>query len=831
MQSSPSQAGDFSWGDFASKGFSDEFDSDSFSLFSEVGRPSIDEEASLARSPQKLKKPYPYASLASRHMQFERRYYAERDEQANTPVVAAVKEIKIVQIDPIFAEVYLDSLENPAITSKWPVFALAELKGTKLPYKAIVVEVENVRPITQAVLPSCSTVSVPLSPSMGAKTAAKQRRGLFSIGGRKKRMSIHDSGREAQDSSDRAEKARFDEFGKRIAVKSESFNSQQQAQAHGSRSPRPFSLVKGIRESKSASPAADRESKVMPTTEAKTPVRSSPKPDTIAEVNETIEERSTPSPSISKSSSGRKLSRKPVPLVPGDEEAALDEVAEATNALDQASPAKGQAEMVSHAHAETSLDEVQIQHLEDASPQVPLEDSAFLAETADQATTIKTGEKGDDDNLESLKVGCLPIVIIPDAYNDGTELKPQNSKSDLRKEATVHAIPDEVVTQGDARAISTGVPEQPDLDEAPVKCEPSEGDSETLPAVAKGAVTIEEVEEVPGTSLPAQSPDVAEEPPDSDVVSKVDQEESEAKVERATEQLTHFRKADAVVDAEPEEENDAKSSTTEPPESTPKRFGSTLNRVSPSLKERFGSSSKPSSAQGEDKVMPKSSKTHPPPSPSRRAALLSGAKKMLTRRKSTPSDLDSITASKSIEHPSVPPIAMVPVVPKNSSAAEAQRGVEEPVKVSQTSAAEVVETTELPESEAERTILPPENNVSELVEKPLPSSQTAKSEEMSCTRPSAAQADAPRIAIDEHGLSEVTAQAVPQSVGDQECMQPTGIDSQVFREEHENLSTETASVEVEEESLEDGVPTLVHNPAESTKGLEPKHDSEARKFF
>lgn len=69
-------------------------------------------------------------------------------------------------------------------------------------------------------------------------------------------------------------------------------------------------------------------------------------------------------------------------------------------------------------------------------------------------------------------------------------------------------------------------------------------------------------------------------------------------------------------------------------QTTPKRFGSTLNRVSPSLKERFGLDSKSQRATPEHDS-PKD-KAQAPPSPSRRAALLSGAKKMLTRKKSSP---------------------------------------------------------------------------------------------------------------------------------------------------------------------------------------------------
>ena len=306
MQTSASQPFDISWGDFETKGFCDDFDSDGFSLFSEVGRPSMDEEVVVPR-PLKLKKPYPYASLASRHMPFERRYHPERDESSDSPANTTIKGIKIVKTDPIFAEVYLDSLEDAGITSKWPVFAVAELKASHDPYKAVIVEVETSAARADVLPPSVSTASIPLTKSK-SKPAPKSKRGLFSLGSRKKRMTVHEPESGEANDVKHAGKTIFDEFGKRIAVR-----------------------PKDITTTTSPPHGDELERKVS----SKYAVKTRPKPDPIAEVEEPLEERTTPSPSNSAALAARKLSRKAAPLVEDEDVLLAEVITEAGQAVPQ----------------------------------------------------------------------------------------------------------------------------------------------------------------------------------------------------------------------------------------------------------------------------------------------------------------------------------------------------------------------------------------------------------------------------------------------------------------------------------------------------------------
>lgn len=826
MQSSPSQAGDFCWGDFASKGFSDEFDSDTFSLFSDVGRPSMDEEASIARGPQKLKKPYPYASLASRHMQFERCYYAERDEQSNAPVVATIKEMKMVQVDPIFLEVYLDSLESPTVTSKWPVFAVAELKSTYLPCNAVVVEVENAKPTMEPQLPLFSTVAIPSSPSENDKSVAKQKRGLFSLGSRKKRPPIQETDKEPPESSDRAEKARFDEFGKRISVKSAAPSRPTQGHSQTSRSPRPFSTASTSREKRRTSTTTDSGPDSIQISEFKAPIRSSPKPDTIAEVEETPEDRSTPSPSGSKSSTGRKLSRKPVPLM-ADEEAALSaEVTEAADTARECNIAEVPDIIVAVPQADSSLDAVPIPPPSDYSSPVLSRHTASDDEVVAQVKDSQNNQQSTGDPHSITGNASVPVVIISHEEDDEPSSRLQEAESNALEGHTQDAHPAEPVPNVDDSAVAADT-------------KPGDNDQEIIasePFVDGQKITSESIDEenrmesLPASAAPArQNADEAE--IQDSVVSETEPEEVEAKPAEDIAEPVPSVDADTIDDIK-RGDTDMNASGIEQSASTPKRFGSTLNRVSPSLKERFGSSNKTQTTPEQAGMDSSGLKAQPPPSPSRRAALLSGAKKMLTRRKSAPLHSDSVVTNKEVEHPPLPRVVDIPIL-ATDALAETQTAAQDPNNASEASIASSSSTIE-PE-EGGLTSAAPQSNTVKHGDVLLPSVGPAESEETPDGFPSATETDSHHQDGGSDGLKHATTDTKHVEVADLTSLQSDDatsiehaiVDSQSLDENRGHSSTEPTAERLESDSSENPVPEVRADLAETEDIRHTPEDSES----
>ena len=132
-----------SWGRFAYHGFSEPADSDSFSLIQDYSRPSKESESRSEVSHRPKKRKYgSYAnSKRSRQIPISTTTEADYDTKDGEASLRQLKQVKGIQIDPVFAELYLDALEDPKITGTWPTFAIAEMNGASVPpYKGILIE-------------------------------------------------------------------------------------------------------------------------------------------------------------------------------------------------------------------------------------------------------------------------------------------------------------------------------------------------------------------------------------------------------------------------------------------------------------------------------------------------------------------------------------------------------------------------------------------------------------------------------------------------------------------------------------------------------------------
>lgn len=97
-----------------------------------------------SRSPAKLKKPRSsrrrrrHSSASSEGLN-ETASPDEREEDLHPPKADLIS-VTATLLDPVFADAYLDSLDEPDLTSKWPMFVVAEIKGSIPPYRGIIVE-------------------------------------------------------------------------------------------------------------------------------------------------------------------------------------------------------------------------------------------------------------------------------------------------------------------------------------------------------------------------------------------------------------------------------------------------------------------------------------------------------------------------------------------------------------------------------------------------------------------------------------------------------------------------------------------------------------------
>lgn len=658
MPTSDTQPFDISWGDFETKGFSDDFDSDTFSLFSEVGRPSVDEEPSAPR-PQKLKKPYPYASLASRHLQFGRRYHPDQSDNSDIPALSEIRDIKIVKIDPVFIEVYLDSLDDPAITSNWPIYAVAELKEIDSSHRAVIVEVESTkRPKPAEVPSSSSTTSIPQSSSM--KVNSKTKRGIFSLGSRKKRLSAWEPETQQGEGPIHTDKALFNEFGKRVAVE-----SVPQAQSTASTRPSKAASTMPLAQNKrhSISTIVKTSPLTPPRRYQDVPAgKTVAKHATIAE--ETPEERSTPSPSESTHSSGRKLSRKPVPQVDNEADVVVDIVTEAQHpeapALEITSAPLDELEMLS----ETSTAE--------------LKPKPVSNEPASHSSEAEITESQGSD-VTQLPVPTV-VVSNEDDHEGGAE------DTDAGKERANPILPEHhgsITSEDRARTVyepeTAGATEAAGDDSQEYETAPSAATDSNVhlklgteevdaPAIRDETLIVDEA---PQSQAAADDTDL--EPLAADI-SQDSHTQTTAKAQQDVEHVVPADSTTLVSQAAHEPSREDRASADSAVESTPKRFGSTLNRVSPSLKERFGSGAKAQSGPENDVIVEKAEKSRQPPSsPSRRAALLSGARKMLSRKKSGPSELTGPAPVPSSKQPPLPHQGMQ-LVSNDSSTSGPQLG-------------------------------------------------------------------------------------------------------------------------------------------------------------
>ena len=190
-----------SWGDFESRGFSETADAEVFSLLTDFATASSD--APGQRVPRKLKKANPALMLLG--SSGERLYLGgvPGSHSAQNKAKAHLVSIRTTQLDPPFADLYLDSLEDPLVSAKWPTFVVAELKAGVTSHRALIVEE---RPRELAALTSTlekadtEPVASPTSPTESVQStvarvagdfkAEKGKRGFFSMGKRRRASDI-----------------------------------------------------------------------------------------------------------------------------------------------------------------------------------------------------------------------------------------------------------------------------------------------------------------------------------------------------------------------------------------------------------------------------------------------------------------------------------------------------------------------------------------------------------------------------------------------------------------------------------------------------------------
>lgn len=765
MTASPSQPFDISWGDFEMKGFSDEFDSDTFSLFSEVGRPSMDENTTTSQQqrPQKLKKPYPYASLASKQLHSEAMYRGGLDIEHDEKLAAyEIKEIRKVKIDPIFSEMYLDSLEDPKTVTGWPNFMVAELKNSSSPYRAVVIElVKPDPPISEPeiVHPSTSMTSIHQVDTRSS-TKQKQRRSLFSLSSRKKRHSTVTGTKGKVASKAEGNLAHISELGVWTPGPPSQATSDTASDKHDAKRVRqegPSSLPMQIRSQ--TVPIIVKTSPLTPPRRCTNDVidRASPAAASPVEHAE-IDHRSSPSPSDSAASLGKKVSRKAVPEL-FDEDVFLAEVSKEAvspdnrqdvqqeglaSAIADATDHKSQQSETADAELVLPMEPIHTKgsgeaNLADASP-VLLTEAPVTSDVvyeATSATKVSLEERDDQPKRTDDKEDAVPrldkeafqglVSATPSEYTDnsytGTVQESRASMEPALKHEMV--IPTVVIEDADSKEESSlsgnnapnainiiGEPSdagsdvsishnvegtsneaiEPIIEVSQMVDTPLTADEQSYPSPPGLPSTIELREEVdyetetadfiePEDQKVDRGDNLAQAPPTEETLAADATKPAEEPKENAeeSESLTKLNcvsdigqspnSPEPVLDGSGEEsgiaqskaedaENQPKSAS-----STPKRFGSTLNRVSPSLKERFGSGKGQKSPE-HDKPGDKTPKPQEPPSPSRRAALLSGAKKMLSRKKSNPSGIGAVLP------PSPDPVPPVPEQTAGHASAE-----------------------------------------------------------------------------------------------------------------------------------------------------------------
>lgn len=793
MPSSPSQPIDLSWGDFESRGFSDDFDSDGFSLFSEVGRPSIDSEA-VSHRPQKLKKPYPYAALASRHLELGRRYRPDQGDEGDAASLAyEIKDLRATKVDPFFIELYLDSLEDPSVTSHWPTFVIADLKDIGSLYRAVIVELgqPEASKASETTAPAQASGLTDGRPEISQRPSKRQKTGFFSLGSRRKLLSTTRLDSHRQETTKPPATTSSGHPGLGI----NELGQLQQVTAADE-----FLLPDQSR--RQSVPTIVKTSPLTPPRRHSSLVRSaSSRPKPIPEHES--ERRTSPSPSQSSGSLGKKISRKPVPDIE-DENVVLSEVSdEAMQATLQTDNQDDQDQNQSP----TQEPQVQAEHAEPTA-QVGLTPSEKTSATVEEvaearqmdpegaSSPTQTDEmaaqgnkvadftpveihnltpavtvdnvlpgKGEDDKLDTTKKSSealpesedileAPVAVeaapgdfsddqVADKSLEATEsviatgishvadeesTRPRTPSSESQTDQV--DIPTVIIEDADAVddhradsiAVTANVPHAAILPELSSTEGSVSEESSHEESVNETGQTANEVDAEPQDLVKVQDttvPDVTEER--SNEPTKAVAEESED----AASHSDHGAKTDALPSAMQEHAQDdllkhpdasglpltndlsllasdptilsqeeqapaeasvaAADSPTHTPvavrsvveempvlssddevkqevqHSTPKRFGSTLNRVSPSLKERFGSGNKSQTTTPEKDVpKEKAVRAQAPPSPSRRAALLSGAMKMLTRKKSAPSGSLSVTRSSASDAPDTPDMPAIP---------------------------------------------------------------------------------------------------------------------------------------------------------------------------
>lgn len=770
MQSSPSRPIDFSWGDFETKGFTDDFDSDGFSLFSEVGRPSMDEEG-VPQRPSKLKKPYPYASLASRHLEFGRRYRpGQINEHDVSLVTSEIKDLRATKVDPVFIEMYLDSLEDPSITAHWPVFVVAELKDAGALYKAVIAEMTQPDPVKFA---SSSTVAIPRTlesssdqTQVSNRPGKRPKTGFFSLGSRKKQASsiFKDSKTNVTHSLPRGTSGEpglgINELGQWQA--NEPYNRPSPMSAEDlQRQASASSLPNQAR--RQSVPTIVKTSPLTPRHRHNSLIKSAPRPEPIPE--DVSEHRCTPSPTQSSGSLGKKVSRKPVPVIE-DETVVLAEVSQEAETAPQikgekeenaasllpnngprqsvagegasisgenqtpndllsageavsASPEPSTENHRSDHHQDQSQDNTLPVRLdgdslemaseeraklmdEDAPKELPT--SAAQEEAApanshlsidDQPIDIEAAIVTPEGLVEATVAGDtissrpatparadIPTVVIEDTdltsttdlvaaeHDPAAEEVVTTSNQDTVRETSTeqHTTSMETSPSFESDELPTADPQEISIpQERAVVPAGKEADPERHEVVEKDEGETVAVESDESVNAPAsgQENETREEPMMGDAL-VVHSSQKKEKLQEATAQAepTKLKQVDVPVfpsraDASsvnaPLQDQISDDDREEAQQTTPKRFGSTLNRVSPTLKERFGLDSKSQSATPE-RDSPKD-KAQAPPSPSRRAALLSGAKKMLTRKKSSP--FEALSPSNAEAEAPAAPVSMI----------------------------------------------------------------------------------------------------------------------------------------------------------------------------
>lgn len=200
-----SEEAHLSWNDFSERGFSEAATTTSDLALTDFSAMHIrTDDGSNSERPNKLRKPHRPSLRAVRASSLKTKDDCEYDPEASMQNIIP-RAVCLRRLDIAFYEIWLDTLDDLRAVHTWPIFALCELKDDWLPCKVIAIEVKTDegqnQPENEAsdgvssglTLPKLSKTSThptpPASPKSSKAPSVPGKKGFLSVKGRKKRPS------------------------------------------------------------------------------------------------------------------------------------------------------------------------------------------------------------------------------------------------------------------------------------------------------------------------------------------------------------------------------------------------------------------------------------------------------------------------------------------------------------------------------------------------------------------------------------------------------------------------------------------------------------------